>query len=109
MGAETWEPEIRRKAARKRHFLAMQLFQCCTAVFRLLQRSFLVKMTSAVQKSECCSATSAAQHSENCSATSVFACAMLQGWGLEGWGLGLADSQAKRLQDSEKRLDELTR
>ena len=47
-------------------------------------------MTSALQKSRCCSATSAAQHSENCSATSVFACAMLQGWGLEGWGLGLA-------------------
>ena len=48
-------------------------------------------MTSTLQKSECCSATSAAQHSENCSATSVFACGMLQGWGLEGWGLGLAD------------------
>ena len=49
-------------------------------------------MTSALQKSECCSATSAAQHSENCSAAFVFACGMLQGWGLEGWGLGLADS-----------------
>ena len=48
-------------------------------------------MTTALQKSRCCSAVSAAQHSENCSATSVFACGMLQGWGLEGWGLGLAD------------------
>ena len=24
-------------------------------------------------------------------ATSVFACGILQGWGLEGWGLGLAE------------------
>ena len=48
-------------------------------------------MTFALQKSECCSATSAAQHSENCSAAFVFACGMLQGWALEGWGLGLAD------------------
>ena len=51
-------------------------------------------MTSAVQKSECCSATGAVQHSENCSATSFFACGMLQGWCLEGWGLGLADFAA---------------
>ena len=50
-------------------------------------------MTSALQKSECCSQVepSAAQHSENCSAAFVFACGMLQGWGLEGWGLGLSD------------------
>ena len=60
--------------------------------FSLAAAQLLVKMTSALQKSECCSATSAAQHSENCSATSVFACGMLQGWGLEGWGLGLADN-----------------
>ena len=59
--------------------------------FSLPAAQLLVKMTSALQKSQCCSATSAAQHSENCSATSVFACGMLQGWGLEGWGLGLAD------------------
>ena len=51
-------------------------------------------MMSVLQKSECCSATSAAQHSENCRATSIFACGMLQGWGLEGWGLGLADLPA---------------
>ena len=55
--------------------------------FSLSAAQLLVKMTSALQKSQCCSATSAAQHSENCSATSVFACGMLQGWGLEGWGL----------------------
>ena len=54
-------------------------------------------MTSALQKSQCCSATSAAQHSENRSATSVFACGMLQGWGLEGWGLGLADAAQLRV------------
>ena len=65
----------------------------CNAAFSMLQCSFpltaaqlLVKMTSAPQKSQCCSATSAVQHSKNCSATSVFACGMLQGWGLEGWG-----------------------
>ena len=36
-----------------------------------------------------CNATS-----ENCSTTSVFACGVLQGWGLtlvKGWGLGIAD------------------
>ena len=70
----------------------------CNAAFSMLQCSFsfaaaqlLVQMTSALQKSQCCSAVSAAQHSENCSAASVFACGMLQGWGLEGWGLGLAE------------------
>ena len=60
--------------------------------FSLAAAQLLVKNTSALQKSECCSATSAAQHSENCSATSVFACGMLQGWGLEGWGLGLPEA-----------------
>ena len=40
VGAQTEELEIRRKAAGKRHFPAMQLFQCCSAVFCLLQRSF---------------------------------------------------------------------
>ena len=69
----------------------------CNAAFSMLQCSFsvaaaqlMVQMTSALQKSQCCSAVSAAQHSENCSATSVFACGMLQVWGLEGSGLGLA-------------------
>ena len=91
-----WELEIRRKAAGKRQ-------ETCNAAFAVLQCSFslaaaqlLVKMTSALQKSECCSATSAAQHSKNCSATSVFACGMLQGWGLEGWGLGLAGFSGKK-------------
>ena len=59
--------------------------------FSLAAEQLLVKTASALQKSKCCSATSAAQHSEICSATSVFACGMLQGWGLEGWGLGLPD------------------
>ena len=69
--------------------------------FSLAAAQLLVKITSALQKSECCSAVfaaqhsenCAAQHSENCSATSVFACGTLQGWGLEGSGLGLAESQ----------------
>ena len=64
------------------------MLQCS---FSLAAAQLLVKMTSALQKSQCCRATSAALHSENCSATSVFACGMLQGWGLEGWGLELAD------------------
>ena len=91
-GCLTWELEIRRKAAGKRRFPATLLFQCSTLLqcsFSLVAAQFLVKMTSTLQKRECCSATSAAQHFENCSATSVFACGMLQGWGLEGWGLGL--------------------
>ena len=57
----------------------------------------LVKMTSALQKSECCSATSAAQHPENCSETYFFACGMLQGWGLEWWGLGLPEISCQRI------------
>ena len=67
--------------------------------FSFVAAQLLVKMTSALQKSRCCSATSAAQVSENCSATSVFADGMLQGWGLEGWGLGLANCvKVARLQ-----------
>ena len=43
VGAQTWGLETRRKAAGKRHFPATQLFRCCSAVFRLLQRSFWSK------------------------------------------------------------------
>ena len=64
------------------------MLQCS---FSFAAAQVLVKMTSALQKSRCCSAVSAARQSEDCSATSVFACGMLQGWGLEGWGLGLAE------------------
>ena len=53
----------------------------CNAAFSMLHCSFslaaaqlLVKMTSALQKSQCCSATSAALHSAYRSATSGFAC-----------------------------------
>ena len=62
--------------------VALQFFTCCSAAFgkndirtaekRMLQCNF-----------------TAAQHSENCSTDSVFACGMLQGWGLEGWGMDL--------------------
>ena len=38
---------------------------------------------------------------KDCSTTSVFACDMLQGWGLEGWGLGLAESRDADLRPSE--------
>ena len=60
--------------------------------FSFAAAQLVVQMTSALQKRQCCSAVPAARHSENCSATSVFACGMLQGWGLEGSGLGLAES-----------------
>ena len=59
--------------------------------FSLAAAQLLVKMTSALQRSQCCSAVSAAQHSKNCSATSFVACGMLQGWGLEGCGLGFTE------------------
>ena len=84
------------KSAGKRQesatFLQRSFFNVAVQ-FSFAAAQLLVKMTSALQKSKCYSATSAAQHSENCSATSVFACGMLQGWGLEGWGLGLTDKQ----------------
>ena len=76
-------------------FSAFWVPKQCSFSFAAAQ--LLVQMTSALQKSECCSAVSAAQHSENCSATSVLACGMLQGWGLEGWGLGLADSTCQMI------------
>ena len=79
--------------------VALQFFACCGAA------SEKVKMTSALQKSRCCSAVSAAQHSENCSATSVFACGMLQGWGLEVWGLGLAERCACALAAEGQAMD----
>ena len=74
------------------------MLRCSFTVFRLLNVQLLVKLTSALQKSQCCGATSAVQPSENCSATSVFACGMLQGWGLEGWGLGVAECCKRSLQ-----------
>ena len=88
----------------------------CNAAFSMLQCSFsfaaaqlLVQMTSALQKSRCCSAVSAVQHSENCKPTSVFACGMLQGWGLEGWGLGLAEKNlAEAIEPSKPRRSNQT-
>ena len=68
--SETWVPKrgglkAAGKAAGKRHFPATQLFRCCSAVFSFCcSASFLVQMTSALQKRQCCSAVPAAQHSE---------------------------------------------
>ena len=99
MGA--WNPQ---ESGRKAPLSCNAAFSMLPYSFSLAAAQFLVKMTSALQKCGCCSATSAAQHSENCSATSVFTCGMLQGWGLEGWGLGLAEmTQNPRSQnDSAK-------
>ena len=94
--SETWVPKRGGlKAAGKRQesatFLQRSFFDVAVQFFSVAAAQLLVQMTSALQKSQCCSAASAAQHSKNCSATSVFACGMLQGWGLEGSGLGLAE------------------
>ena len=83
-----WNPQ---ESGRKAPLSCNAAFSMPHCSFSLVAAQLLVKMTSALQKSQCCSATSAAQHSGNCGATSVFACGMLQEWGLEGWGLGLAD------------------
>ena len=61
--------------------VALQFFGGCSATFG--------QMMSALQKSGCCSATSAAQLPKTAAQLpfSLVACCM-QGWGLEGWGLG---------------------
>ena len=87
-----WVPKRPQESGRKAPLSCNAAFSMLHCSFSLAAAQFLVKTTSALQNSQCCSATSAAQHSENCSATSVFACGMLQGWGLEGWCLGLADT-----------------
>ena len=58
------------------------VFHCCVAAFGKND-----VRTTEKQTLQCnfCSAT------RKCSTTSVCACGMLQGFGLEGWGLGLAD------------------
>ena len=53
-------------------------------------------MTSALQKSEDV-AVQFLPLSESCTQLLPFACGMLQGWGLEGWGLGLADDCRRHL------------
>ena len=83
-----WSPQ---ESGRKAPLSCNPVFSMLHCSFPLAAAQLLVEMTSALQKGQCCSATSAAQHSENCSATSVFACGMLQGRGLEEWGLGLAE------------------
>ena len=74
------------------------MLQCS---FSFAAAQLLVQMTSVLHKSKCCNAVAAAQHSENCSATSVFACGMLQGWGLEGSGLGVVDCNALHIPQIE--------
>ena len=62
--------------------VALQFFACCNAACG--QNDIRIADKLMLQCSFC-----SASFRENCSATSVFACGMLQGWGLEGWGLGL--------------------
>ena len=61
--------------------------------FPLVAAQLLVKMTSALQVSECCSATSAAQLSRNLQRNFRLLLWHAAGWGLEGWGLGLPDAR----------------
>ena len=81
----------------------------CNAAFSLSHRSsslaaaqLLVKLTSALQKSECCSAASAAQHSENCSATSLFRLWHVAGVGFGGVGLRTSCNLPLRVRGSPK-------
>ena len=85
----------------------------CNAAFAMLQCSFslaaaqlLVKMTSALQKSECCSATSAAQHSENCSATSVSLVASCRSVGRHLVGVWIGGVWNGHFPESEKYFSE---
>ena len=88
----------------------------CDAAFSMSQCSFLLAAAQllvrwddvriAEKRMLQCNSCSE-QLSENCSATSVFACAMLQGWGLEGWGLGLADN-LRRAKHAVWTLDYIT-
>ena len=61
-------------------------YQCCNAVRLLFAAQLFVKMTSALQKSECCSATSAEQLSENCRAI-LFSLVACCGGGVQGGGV----------------------
>ena len=60
--------------------VAVQFFACCSAAFGKKD------VRTAEKRMLRCNFWSAAFR--NCSAISVFACGMLRGWGLEGWGLG---------------------
>ena len=79
-----WNPQECGSKAAKAPLSCNAAFSKLHCSFSLSAAQLLVKMTSTLQKTECCSATSAVQLSENsiCSATSVFASCMLQGWGL---------------------------
>ena len=106
--SEMWVPKRGGlKAAGKRlesaTFLQRSFFDVAVQ-FSFAAAQLVVQMTSALQQSQCCSAVPAAQHSENCSATSVFACGMLQGWGLEGSGLGLAEILEKSPKSSADKV-----
>ena len=69
--------------------VALQFFACCSAAFR--QNDIRTAEKRMLQCNFC-----SAAFRKKCSATSVFACGMLQGSGLEGWGLGLAERPPNR-------------
>ena len=80
LGAETWELEINRKAAGRRHFLATQLFSMLHCSFSFVATQLLVKQIKGprCRKNDCCSAVFAMKLQCN----SVYVCSMLQEWGL---------------------------
>ena len=53
VGAQTWEPETRRKAGGKR-LLAMQPFQYCSTVFRFPKDPTVLKLLQGREKKKRC-------------------------------------------------------
>ena len=74
-----WNPQESGRKAPLSCNVAFAMLRCSFSLAAAQLFKVLAKMTSAVQKSQCCSATSAAQHSENCSATSVSLVACCRG------------------------------
>ena len=77
VGAETWEPEIRRKAPLSCN-AALSMLQCS---FSLVAVQLLVKMTSVLQRSERWAVQLLQRNFPKIAAQLLFfACGMLQGW-----------------------------
>ena len=77
-------------------FLQRSFFQCCTAVCRLLQLSF-GKNDVCIAKKRMLQRNFLQRNFPKIAVQLPFSlnCGMLQGWGSEGWGLGLADSNTE--------------
>ena len=74
------------ESGRKAPLSCIAAFSMSQCSFSFVAAQFLVKTTSALHKSECCSTVC-----EVAAQLLLFACGMLQGWGLEEWSSVLAD------------------